>query len=502
RRRFKAFKPYAEAMDLLLRAQLPDKAAEQLKQAVAIDGDFLEAQFALGQALSAAGHSRLAGDAYVKAEQMSVQLNGSHHLQALVSAGIAYDDATDHEAAQRCFLEAEKWGANDALALVGRVLRLSFDLKHDDELLQTAEEAARRGGHLWETHFALGMVHYLRATDGFVDRVSGSEASAAALRKALALAPRQAQVHEWLAAALSLVASTPERIAEVKAHVDRGIELQSHDGNRRVSRAHFAGMWGEDGEADIAAGMKLGAAPFLVKLARAKRESESGNFAATFKLYSEILELTRSAPLHVPSWVHAGIELKRYDEVLPVFERWAKARPHNPSAFWLRALLSERKDNDRKAAIRHMREGLKVTPHNLHLHTQLARMLCDNGEFDEAVTATGKAIELSLENPLLCQIRLHSLKQLNRFDEARAYLKHMNVRYAGQLNDFDQGMAHIDALEKAFKKQATKVIEKAESQTPPQKAESAPSPAALPDDNPFAREPGASDNAKDNPFKQ
>jgi tetratricopeptide (TPR) repeat protein len=499
RRRFKAFGPYAEAMDLLLRGQLPEKAAEQLKQALTIDADFLEAQFALGQALSAAGRSRDAGDAYVKAEQMSVTLNGSHHLRALVSAGIAYDDASDYEAGQKCFLEAEKWGADDPLALVGRTQRLLYNLNRKD-VLQIAEDAVRRGGHLWETHYALGMVHYMLASEGFVDPVTGSSASAAEFRRALALAPRQAEPHEWLAAALSLNPSTPEVIAEIRTHVDHAIELQPHDGDRRSSRAYFAGLWGQSDEADFAEAVRLGASLLSIKIHQARRELRSGNVAAVFDLYSDILTLTHTAPLYVAQWARAGIALGKFEKVLPIFKQWANDHSGHPYVLWARALLCERRDGNRSDAITLMRDALKIAPFNFELHTELARLLCDDQQFNESLAATDEALKVSSGSSLLFQVRLHVLKQLKRFAEAREYLQQLNEKFPGQINDFEKSMAQISAMERAAKTQEQNATRKTEPK-PPEKAPgeqtSEPRPSG---DNPFDKKVSDSKEGSDNPF--
>src|SRR5262249_5958629 len=117
-RRMKAFAPYAEATDLLMRGQLPDRAVQLLDQALQTDPVFPEAQFALGEALRLSGQPARSAQAYHKANELNRQITGKPHLQALLAAGMAHDSAGDYSESEKAFGQAEREGADHPLAMV------------------------------------------------------------------------------------------------------------------------------------------------------------------------------------------------------------------------------------------------------------------------------------------------------------------------------------------------------------------------------------------------
>jgi len=173
-----AFDPYASGIDLLSRSDFARPAVEMLRSSIAIDPNFIEAHFALGQALGACGDPKAAADEFLKADQLSRTFSKHADLQAILCAAFAQDNAGLFNEAARSFAEADGLGGSDPLVLVGRCFHLGAEYRLD-ELLRTAHEAVRGGPKLWETHFALGYALYLNAEAGTLPpeqlKVAGDE---------------------------------------------------------------------------------------------------------------------------------------------------------------------------------------------------------------------------------------------------------------------------------------------------------------------------------------
>jgi len=176
--RVRAFDPYASGIDLLSRSDFARPAVEMLRQSIAIDPNFIEAHFALGQALEACGDPKAAADEFLEADRLSRTFSKHANLQAILCAAFAQDNAGLFNEAAQSFAEADGLGGSDPLVLVGRCFHLGAQYRLD-ELLATAREAVRSGPKLWETHFALGYALYLNAEAGTLPpeqlKVAGDE---------------------------------------------------------------------------------------------------------------------------------------------------------------------------------------------------------------------------------------------------------------------------------------------------------------------------------------
>ena len=443
-KRLAAFDPYSQAMDLLMRGQLPERAAELLKNALVIDASFPEAQFALGEALRACGRPLDAAAAYAKADDLSRAIAGRPDLHAMVAAGFALDGAGRLAEAEDAFARAEKEGANDPLALVGRVFRLAHDQKLS-EARQVAEETLKRAPHLWETHFAVGYALAESINNGLIPPAEWSQPAVAALRKALELSPRQAEIYVWLAITLSHMGSADAH-AEALACGERAIALEPLNGNRYITRAGYRLSSGDlkGAKQDMATAQRLGVAPVLLQAFDARCAAARGDDEETFRLLSEVLHTTREWPAYVANWAIVGINLRKFDEVRPVVERLAAQHPHFPYVFLLRGSLKAAEGNI-AAAVMEAREGLKVAPYHIALHKALANWLHDGRQYKDSLEAADKALELAGADYSMKMIRMDCLLKLGRANDARDYLKTLQKEYPNQAQELNRIYEKLEA---------------------------------------------------------
>ena len=288
-KRLQAFAPYAEATDLLMRGQLYDRAAQLLDDALKIDPQFPEAQFALGKAQRLSGNPALAAQAYLKANELSRQLTGRPHLQALLAAGMSFDGAGDYARSEEAFQQAEKEGADHPLALVGKTFRLGHERKFRDAK-QAADQALRQGPHFWETHFAAGYVTEELADAGFLPPDAHHQAIAH-FRKALELSPRQAEAIVWLARACGDTDSAEYR-AESNRLFDQAIALEPRNGNRYINRAIIRLGSGDSkgSQVDVQKAKELNANRSLVLHAETLLAFDQGDVERAYRNLGELVK--------------------------------------------------------------------------------------------------------------------------------------------------------------------------------------------------------------------
>ncbi|HYF50377.1 MAG TPA: protein kinase [Planctomycetota bacterium] len=421
-RRLKAFEPYVQAMDLLMRDQLPERAAALLDKSLQIDPDFPEAQFALAEAYRMAGIPGKAAEHYLKADELSVRIAGRRNLHALVAAGFTYDGAGEYDKAQDCFERAAKFGANDPLAKVGRCFNLSYE-RRLNEARKLAEEAMSAGEHLWEAHFAAGYVSLEQMKDGYLPPAESRAAAIAAFRKALELSPRQAETHVWLAHALQAGTPSTEESEEAKRLIDRSIELEPLNGNRYIVRASLRANSGDvlGAASDIADARRLNAWEPLILVFESHKAIRANDYPAGFELMKQALQRGREWPPHVCNWLNIGFSLNKKDECMPVFERWAKNNPNYVFVDDLKATMKVR-EGDLKGGIEVYRKALERTPYNVVLLRHLVTALLMDRQFKEGISVTEKALELVPGDPGLLLIKARILIELKRFDTAAGIL--------------------------------------------------------------------------------
>jgi serine/threonine protein kinase/tetratricopeptide (TPR) repeat protein len=439
-RRLKAFEPYTEAMDLLMRGQLPEQSAKLLREALAIDPEFEEAQYALGEALRYSGDPAKAAAAYLKADQLSRSLSGKANLKALISAGFTFDGAGMYAEAEDAFAAAETGGANDPLAIVGRIFRAEHTRRLKDARV-LAEDIVKKAPHLWETHFAYGYVLQEGMQDGVFPPEPTRKEALAEIRKALELSPRQAEVVVWLGIALARAGQSKEALE----NLDRAIALEPKNGNRYVQRWMITRQMGHSaGEIskDLDEARRLGASPIELKVCEMQQAGAEKDLEKAFTLLGEIVKKTHDWPSFLANWVIVGLQLGRVDEVRPAIDRLAKANPDFFVTFLLRARLIER--TDPSGSLRILDEGIKSAPYAPGLHLQRAEVLFNLRRYDEALAAFDKTLELEPGHfRALCQ-KTFCLAMMKRQNEAVALFEQVKKDFPSNTDDLAKVQAFLD----------------------------------------------------------
>jgi serine/threonine protein kinase/tetratricopeptide (TPR) repeat protein len=426
-----AFEPYAQAMDLLLRGQLADQAVQLLQQALKIDPEFPEAQFALGEALRQSGQPLQAAEAYLKADSLSRKITGKPNLHALIAGGFAYDGAGYYAEAEDTFKRAEGDGADDPLALVGRTFWLGHHRKLN-EARSSAGKAMILAPHLWEAHFAVGYSLMESVDEGYIPADVYRPQAIKALRTALELSPRQAETCCWLGIALSR--GNDDDRKEAVAFVERAIALEPQNGNRFMLRAVFHLNRGElaAADADMEQAKSLNIAPAQTQVYRAKLAINKGDTEEAFKQMELVVKETREWPSHVFNYLNMGISLGHLDQIAPVAERWMKNNPGYPPTFAYKAVLKATK-KDYKGAIAEASEGLKLAPYQTTLRRMLAQSLFLDGQFKDGLDACDNVLKLAPYDFNIKIFRLGCLAKLKKTEEARGYQKELERDYPDKI---------------------------------------------------------------------
>ncbi|MCW8129449.1 MAG: protein kinase [Planctomycetota bacterium] len=442
-RRMKAFAPYAQAMDLLMRGQKPERSAELLQQALAIDPEFPEAQFALGEALRFGGSPLEAARAYARADELSRKIAGRPNLQAILAAGFAYDGAGYYKEAEEAFHRAELNGASDPLAMVGKVFRLAHE-RSLTEARRIAEEALRAAPHLWESHFAVAYVLKEMAEDGIVPRGTVLEVCLPEFRKALELSPRQAETCVWIGICLSSFAKDHENAL---AMFDRAVSLEPGNGNRYLSRAQARGRLGDlkGAQDDLDAARRLKASPTLLRMQEVHEASARGAIADAYAMLGEIIRTNYEwAPL-VTNYLFMGHSLKKDDENRELIERWTKDHPNYVYTYVLSAAFALDK-RDPASAQKSIEAGYKLAPYNTQLRKVKCELLYQQRRLAEMLVLCDEGLKDSPGDFNLAFGRVRALAGMKRLDDALAWLEELQKTFPQYKDQLDAARGQLEAL--------------------------------------------------------
>ncbi|MCX7805101.1 MAG: protein kinase [Planctomycetota bacterium] len=452
-RRLRAFEPCSKAMDLISRGQLPDRAAELARRALDIDPEFPEAQFVLAEALRAAGLPKDAADAYMKADAMSLRATSRHNLQALLSAAFAYDGAGYYREAERAFEIADSSDRDDPLAMVGR----SFRAAHRGRVAEAARiaaEAAGRGPHLWETHFALGYAKAACARYGAMEPSVASREAVGHMRKALDLAPGRADIHFWLGHAVQISAEAEggaareATIKEALAACERAAAMEPRNGNRRVETALVKLALGdaEGARRELAEAASLGAHPATVKFAGARLAVSGGDIEAAFRLMDEAVRLGADWPPHIANWLNMAFSLGRNAQAQPVFEKFYAENPDFVEVYILKAELLRGSGNPH-AALAEARKATAIAPYNVKALNAEASALIALGKYPEALETAGRLLKVRPGDYRGQVAKAQCLASLGRFAEARAAVAGLEKSHPARAAEIERLRQSIARLE-------------------------------------------------------
>jgi tetratricopeptide (TPR) repeat protein len=454
-RRLVAFAPYAEATDLLMRAQVPrsivigkdsgsndqasdlvgsaqmyERAARLLEEATQLDREFPEAEFMLGEAYRLRGLPGQAAEAYLRASELNRQIAGQPHLQALVAAGMAYQGAGDHQKADRVFAQAESGGGDQPLALVGKAFRL-LHCRQPREAWQAAQEALRLAPHLWEANFACGLVLEHLVLAGHVPPDAGWKQAETHILNALQMSPRQAQV--WVRRA-ELTAITHKNVRGF----DHVIAMEPKNGSHYVKRgvARLA-IDSAAAVADFQKARALGASRLQLLDAEARLALSRGDRDTAFRLSGQLVREAPEWSRDVANWFGLGFQLKRDGEIQSRFDEWCRANPNDPDVYRLKAQVKAR-DGDMASAVAEDRAGLKVAPYHRLLRTYLANHLGMLRNWPECLIAVDAALELSPVDFDLRALHVRCLAELGRAADTKMAFDALQRDFPNQADKIEQ----------------------------------------------------------------
>ncbi len=444
-RRLKAFEPYAQAMDLISRGQLHERAAELARKALDIDPEFPEAQFALAEALRAAGLQKDAADAYMKADEMSVRVTSRHNLQAVLSASFAYDEGGYYREAERAFESAESAGRDDPLAMAGRSFRAAHRGKAA-EAAKIAEEAANRAPHFWETHFALGYAKLACARYGAIEPSAALRDAVACLGKAIELAPRRAEIHCWMAQALASAADIEkgdkgkDLSRKAMEAVGRAAALEPQNGNVRIIGAQIKQRTSgdiRDAKRGLDEAIRLGVHPAVAKQFESQIALAEGDLKAAFDRMDEAVRLGADWPPHIANWLNMAFSLGMSAKAQPAFEKFYAENPDFIEARIMKAeLLAASKDF--QGALAEARKATAIAPYNVRAMIAEAAALAALGRHAEALEIVGRTLKLMPDNYRAKHLRVQCLASLGRFDDARAAAAELEKSHPGRAAEIER----------------------------------------------------------------
>ncbi|MCK6491341.1 MAG: protein kinase, partial [Planctomycetes bacterium] len=434
RRRAAASAPFAAGIDLVIRGQLPAQAAALLRQALAADPDFPEAQRALGDALGQAGDPLAAAEAYLAADRLSRDLLGRPYLEALVAAGMALDEAGEYQRSQAAFAQAAAQGGDHPLALVAQSEQAMYRLRLLEAERLTASALAQ-GGHLWEVHSARMSCLQRLGQTGLRDPLASRAEAVVHARRACAMAPAR-QPHRLALAQLLLQANDKALRAEGEA-IFAAVERE-HARNPMVAAYQVMDRL-RCGELDQASALierarELGAPPVLLQYLRQAVLGGRGDPAGALAVLATMPDRD-SADL-------AGIRLDHEARLTPPppgfaarAQRWADDHPDSSDGPAILAVAATTRKDHAEAA-RVLDAGLVRFPHSLDLALLRAQTALAQGD---AATAGDIAARLIVKAPLAWPTRLLELECLLRLGRH----EHLLQRADDLVADFPEPRAAI-----------------------------------------------------------
>ena len=437
KRRSLAFAPYSLGMDRLMRGEGHfAEAAEGLRQALALDPDFSEAHFALGEALRLGGEPVAAEASYLKADAIDRQVANQPNIRALLMAGFACLDSFENQRAHDFFAQADELGHDDPLALTGRSLVQAFDGK----LLQarsTAQQAVAQAPLLWETHAALGCISWGIMVEGMESPDSILPTTIAALRQSLQLSPNQPVIRIFLARALNK-SNRPEDRAQLATLITapaHGLVLHP---SLRIEHAVALIEAGnvDQAEQELNQAEKDGAPPTTMRYGRIGLARARGNWEACYSQLASLIHDQESIAVLVGNWVRLGLHLPEHrKEVIDFFAAWRQRHPDLPSCSLIAAQIAL-EGNDLPTAQSELAKAVKLTPFRAEIVVLQIDLLRRAGKKTEAMELLKTTVAA---RPQDFDLRLVELEVL------------------AKSGDLVQALDRLDALEKDFPNRAADI---------------------------------------------
>ncbi len=386
--RSQAFVPYAQGMDRLMRGEGHySEAAKCMTDAIAIDPDFSEAQFALGEALRLGGDPVKAETAYLQADSIDRQNNQQPNIRALLMAGFADLDAWENAKARALFAQVDQLGKDDPLALTARALAFAIDGRLT-EARTVAQQAVNQAPLLWETHCALGSIGWGEYAEGTVDPAICIPDAVADLQQALMLSPNQPVARLLMVRALAR-SKNPEDKAQFAALLRGPGEGLTLNPSVRIEHAVALLESGntDDAEKELDLAEKDGAPPTALRFGRVGLAKGRGDMDACYTQLASLVHDQESFAILVGLWVRVGLHYPEHrKEVTDFFTDWSKRHPDYPGNSAIRAQIAL-EDNDLPTAESELAKAKVATPFRRELPMLEADFLRQSGKPDAAMAA-------------------------------------------------------------------------------------------------------------------
>ena len=432
--RLAAFEPYTEALDLLNRGVRLNEAEKKFREAIAIDPDFAEAYYSLGETLRRLGIPLQASDAYLAAHQIKRKLTGKPQLAALLAAAFTLDDAGEYTRARDIFIEAEHADATHPLAQVGK----TFTLTHDRRLKQAlsiAREVQQKAPEYWEAQFALGYVTTECVKEGVLEPIAGREQALSYLKKAFELDPRQAEICTWISNVL-LQFDTPEALAEAQTWQVKAITLEPKNPNRKLYEAFPLIRNKELAKAEVIVeeAKKLGASKFNVLYIEASIASQRNDLETSYEKLGELARKSGFAP-YTLNWINLGLTLKHM-ELMEELDNLQREHPDYAEVYVLRAMLAVFAKKYAES-LKEADLGLALAPYNLKLLTLRSQLWLGLKNFKNALEAAEKGLKSYPKNYTMGMVKIGALMSLQRKDEAAEFAKDLKQKFPDKSADIE-----------------------------------------------------------------
>jgi serine/threonine protein kinase/tetratricopeptide (TPR) repeat protein len=437
KKRNDAFQPYARAMDLLGRGQRLDEAKKLAIEALSIDSEFIEAQFAIAEILRSKGLVKEAAEAYIQTDKLNLKIVGRSNPRALLTAAFLFEKY-DHYDMYQTLLRVEALPREEPLVDIGRAYLFALQGKiiEADALLQSLLTSAP---HLWELYYVQVQYQRMAAVEfGFLDPREFEANATKMLKMGLKLAPNE-----------SILQMEFALINKDLTLIDEIISKFPNDGHLLLQRGNVRKLFNVSGaDEDIARAKQIGISPLISEHAglmgsmnwRAPGTEEFGR-----KLNALLTNVRKASPTHLSRVVATAINTGRYYEVASDYEYLQTCYPqaHDSKLLKVYFLLYSKKPLD---AAKIATDGLKTYRYSPLLFMALADCHYNTKNFQQAVDACDKAIVLDPWNRFyqVRRFRLMCLAKLGRVNDIRAGLKEIERVFPAEAEDIKKFRKALD----------------------------------------------------------
>ncbi len=343
--------------------------------------------------------------------------------EALYQRGLQALSAREMEPAKQAFLGALRANQRHVPSMLA-LAEVAFISKNDSDLRRWLTEAERTEPNNWQVHSALGRFHISREqfpqgeaalakavkleakalmprTDlaSLYLRRGAADKAVPLLREAIALAPKDARIHQTLGVALAATGNRADGLAMLK----RAAELDPQDPLPWLAQAQMASNAAEAAPL-IDQVLKRNPLQYDALMLRAGHQYAAKNLSASRQSLEQAAEAN---PKAADPYVRIGMlahEAKQTNEARSAYLKALERDANHPLALNNLAMLILENKEDPARAETMARRALRALPNNAQLHDTLAMALVARKDKKGALAAINQAVKLDGQDP---QIQLH-----------------------------------------------------------------------------------------------